>query len=80
MQIEYVFSDKTGTLTSNDMRLRQIAVKGLVYGSKDVALEEDAPHDNYHEAMDIFDPNMAEVGGVPRGSLVDSAMSYRQAA
>jgi len=60
-KIEYVFSDKTGTLTSNDMRLRQIAVKGLVYGSKDVALEEDAPHDNYHEAMDIFDPNMAEV-------------------
>ena len=28
----YVFSDKTGTLTSNEMRLRGIAVKGTSYG------------------------------------------------
>ena len=31
----YVFSDKTGTLTSNEMRLRGVAVKGTPYGSAD---------------------------------------------
>ena len=29
----YSFSDKTGTLTSNEMRLRGIAVKGASYGN-----------------------------------------------
>jgi hypothetical protein len=40
LQIEYIFSDKTGTLTSNEMQLRQIAVKGVAYGNPDVRLEE----------------------------------------
>ena len=31
----YVFSDKTGTLTSNEMRLRGIAVKQKAYGTMD---------------------------------------------
>lgn len=34
-QVEYVFSDKTGTLTSNEMQLRLIAIKGIEYGSLD---------------------------------------------
>ena len=38
--MEYIFSDKTGTLTSNEMQLRQIAVKGVPYGSADLRLEE----------------------------------------
>ena len=32
-QVSYVFSDKTGTLTSNEMQLRQIAIRGITYGS-----------------------------------------------
>jgi magnesium-transporting ATPase (P-type) len=32
-KVEYVFSDKTGTLTSNEMQLREIAIKGVTYGS-----------------------------------------------
>ena len=32
-KIEYVFSDKTGTLTANEMQLREIAIKGVAYGN-----------------------------------------------
>ena len=34
-QVEYVFSDKTGTLTSNEMQLREISIKGVPFGSAD---------------------------------------------
>jgi P-type E1-E2 ATPase len=34
-RVAYVFSDKTGTLTSNEMRLRAVSVKGVPYGSID---------------------------------------------
>lgn len=30
--VEYVFSDKTGTLTSNEMQLRAVAVQGTAFG------------------------------------------------
>ncbi len=33
--VEYVFSDKTGTLTSNEMQLRMLAVKGRPFGRPD---------------------------------------------
>ena len=32
-KIDYIFSDKTGTLTSNEMQLREIAIKGKAFGS-----------------------------------------------
>lgn len=34
-KIEYVFSDKTGTLTSNDMQLRLISIKNQICGRQD---------------------------------------------
>jgi P-type E1-E2 ATPase len=33
--VDYVFSDKTGTLTSNEMQLRLLAVKGSSFGHVD---------------------------------------------
>ncbi|KAG0165536.1 hypothetical protein DFQ28_008659 [Apophysomyces sp. BC1034] len=33
-QVEYVFSDKTGTLTRNEMKLRQCSIAGLSYASR----------------------------------------------
>ncbi len=34
-RVGYVFSDKTGTLTSNEMRMRALAIKGVPYGGTD---------------------------------------------
>lgn len=56
-KIEYIFSDKTGTLTSNEMQLRQIAVKGVAYGNADLRLEEH-PDRSGLVALRMFDPRM----------------------
>ena len=34
-KVQYIFSDKTGTLTSNDMQLRMVNIKGTTYGTTD---------------------------------------------
>ena len=34
-QIEYLFSDKTGTLTENEMIFKQFAINGVVYEERD---------------------------------------------
>lgn len=31
-QVEFVFSDKTGTLTQNKMEFKKISIQGVVYG------------------------------------------------
>ena len=40
-----MFSDKTGTLTSNEMQLRMIAIKGVPYGTLDF---RSALHNTWH--------------------------------
>jgi magnesium-transporting ATPase (P-type) len=55
--IEYAFCDKTGTLTSNEMRLRLLVLDGEVYGDPSFQLETcGLPPD---QALRAFDPRLA---------------------
>ncbi|GAB4813241.1 hypothetical protein N2152v2_000287 [Parachlorella kessleri] len=58
-KVEYVFSDKTGTLTSNEMQLRMIAIKGVPYGTLDFRLE-DHPQLSGIAALKRFDARLAK--------------------
>lgn len=57
-KIEYIFSDKTGTLTSNEMQLRQVSIKGQVLGSASFRLED---HEELQglDALKSFDARLA---------------------
>jgi phospholipid-transporting ATPase len=56
-KIDYIFSDKTGTLTSNEMRLRMVAVKGAPLGDLNKALEGQ-PELRGFDAMKYFSETM----------------------
>lgn len=58
-KIDCVFSDKTGTLTSNEMRLRAIGIGGLKFGSKDRQLEH-KPELSGKDALEFFDEDLAK--------------------
>ena len=54
-QIEYLFSDKTGTLTENEMVFKHFAVKGRVYeerAGKVYAMDSNEPI-SYTDDMDL---------------------------
>ncbi len=70
-QVQYVFSDKTGTLTQNVMRFKRCSVDGLVFGAPIQRVrpgaENDDPQSSFHPIRHML------VGRVnDQGSLVTS--------
>ena len=67
-QVRHVFSDKTGTLTSNEMQLRAVAVKGEAYGDLGEGGEEEEERAAPADASDAADASAAAPR--PRARLV----------
>ena len=57
-RVEYVFSDKTGTLTANEMRLRLVGIGGVAFGSADAPLEKAPVPLGGREALQYFDARL----------------------
>ncbi|KAK9806980.1 hypothetical protein WJX72_009386 [[Myrmecia] bisecta] len=62
--VQYVFSDKTGTLTSNEMRLRTIAIKGSAYSKMDFRLEDEERKGL--AALEAYDSRLAQAAAALR--------------
>ncbi|DBA65766.1 hypothetical protein WJX79_001197 [Trebouxia sp. C0005] len=78
-KVEYVFSDKTGTLTSNEMQLREVAIKTIPLGSAEFKLEEHVEWTG-PETLRKFDKRMAAATdglkeGLNWGEIVNSGGS-----
>ena len=58
-QIEYVFSDKTGTLTQNQMAFYQCSLRGIKYGVPDESTASQAMAVKTPDFM-FYDPNFAQ--------------------
>lgn len=56
-QIEYIFSDKTGTLTENQMEFKKCAIRGRVYGSMEVPINCSDVSLNPHPKFKFYDQN-----------------------
>ncbi|CAD7701700.1 unnamed protein product [Ostreobium quekettii] len=59
-KVAYVFSDKTGTLTSNEMQLRMVAVKGNIFGDPDIRLEELGEEARGRQSLEAFDRRLSK--------------------
>eukprot|EP00842_Homolaphlyctis_polyrhiza_P002742 jgi/Hompol1/3469/HPOL_003247-RA len=71
-QIEYIFSDKTGTLTSNTMEFRKASINGIMYGHIGVSptastnlVDDETNHDSGMSA----DRLKAEAAAMHKGML-----------
>ena len=74
-RVEYIFSDKTGTLTSNEMQLRRISIKGDIFGDISFKLE-DNPNKVDLEALKPFDQRLATAARIMMGMpLLEAAVS-----
>ena len=57
--VQYIFSDKTGTLTANIMEFKRATLRGTIYG-KPVMERSEAPTGDYEDVEDITRENSFE--------------------
>ena len=58
-QIEYIFSDKNGTLTENKLKFRMCSIKGRVFGHPKDTVEPCELYENYKDFV-FHDPHLLE--------------------
>lgn len=51
LQVKYIFSDKTGTLTCNVMQFKKCTVAGVAYGWDHIHLSHTCTHSEMHARM-----------------------------
>ncbi|KAH0625932.1 hypothetical protein JD844_034311 [Phrynosoma platyrhinos] len=59
-QIEYVFSDKTGTLTQNIMTFKKCCINGKIYGSGS-SIKGKATNQYLERKLEFYDPFLLEI-------------------
>lgn len=57
-QVEFIFSDKTGTLTENKMEFKRCSIKGKLYGSIDPIPTKEPVFVNFHPRFKFYDPEL----------------------
>lgn len=67
-QIEYIFSDKTGTLTQNIMQFKKCSITGRTYGTELLYFTRERP---WYSSISALVP-MALLGGIHPPGLVKS--------
>ncbi|CAG9333982.1 unnamed protein product [Blepharisma stoltei] len=59
-QIEYIFADKTGTLTENIMEFKRCSIKGTSYGFNEEQDTFKKSQINPHKKFEFWDPDLLE--------------------
>lgn len=57
-QIEYIFSDKTGTLTENQMEFKLCSIRGKLYGKTEATSDDRDVSINPHPKFKFFDSSL----------------------
>lgn len=74
-QVEYVFTDKTGTLTENNMEFKECCIEGHVYVPHAVCNGQVLPGASGIDMIDSSPGAGARVGGRPRRTCVPGGLS-----